>query len=46
MFPVPMVQDAFDENGLPADQAGTDKKAAGFINELLWCIEAKTRMTV
>jgi NAD(P)H-dependent FMN reductase len=44
MFPVPKVQDAFDENGVPADQAGTDKRAAGFINELLWCVEAKSKM--
>jgi NAD(P)H-dependent FMN reductase len=45
MFPVPKVQDAFDENGVPADQAGTDKRAAVFINELLWCVEAKSKMS-
>jgi hypothetical protein len=44
MFPVPKVQDAFDENGIPADQAATDKRAAGFINELIWCVEAKGKM--
>jgi NAD(P)H-dependent FMN reductase len=44
MFPVPKVQDAFDENGMPADKVGTDKRAAGFINELLWCMEAKSKM--
>jgi NAD(P)H-dependent FMN reductase len=44
MFPVPKVQDAFDENGVPADKTGTDKRAAGFINELLWCVEAKSKM--
>lgn len=44
MFPVPKVQDAFDENGLPSDQEGTDKRAKIFLNELLWCIEAKKRM--
>ena len=44
MFPVPKVQDAFDENGTPADKAATDKRAAGFINELLWCVEAKSKM--
>jgi NAD(P)H-dependent FMN reductase len=44
MFPVPKVQEAFDENGTPADKAATDKRAAGFINELLWCMEAKTKM--
>ena len=45
MFPVPKVQDAFDEDGNPADKAATDKRAAGFINELLWCMEAKSKMT-
>lgn len=44
MFPVPKVQDAFDENGGPADQPATDKRAARFINELLWCVEAKNKM--
>ncbi|MBB5439088.1 NAD(P)H-dependent FMN reductase [Pedobacter sp. AK017] len=45
MFPVPKVQETFDESGQPADQAATDKRAIVFINELLWCIEAKKRMT-
>jgi NAD(P)H-dependent FMN reductase len=44
MFPVPKVKEAFDENGNPADKITTDKRAAIFINELLWCIEAKDRM--
>jgi len=44
MFPVPKVNEAFDEDGNPADKAGTDKRAATFIKELLWCIEAKKRM--
>ncbi|MEJ2879989.1 NADPH-dependent FMN reductase [Pedobacter sp. GR22-6] len=44
MFPVPKVQDAFDESGKPADQAGTDKRATAFMNELLWCIQAKNNM--
>jgi NAD(P)H-dependent FMN reductase len=44
MFPVPMVGDAFDEAGNPADKAGTDKRARGFISELLWCMEASRRM--
>lgn len=46
MFPVPKVQEVFDEKGLPSDQAGTDKRATVFLNELLWCIEAKKRMSV
>jgi NAD(P)H-dependent FMN reductase len=45
MFPVPKVHDTFDENGNPADKPATDKRASTFINELLWCIEAKKRMT-
>jgi NAD(P)H-dependent FMN reductase len=44
MFPVPKVGEAFDENGNATDKAGTDKRAKGFIGELLWCIEANRRM--
>ena len=44
MFPVPEVSKAFDESGNPADKIKTDKKAANFIKELMWCIEAKSRM--
>ena len=44
MFPVPKVREVFDENGTAADKAATDKRAAGFINELMWCIEAKSKM--
>jgi NAD(P)H-dependent FMN reductase len=45
MFPVPKVQDSFAEDGTPAEKTATDKRAANFINELLWCIEAKKRMS-
>lgn len=45
MFPVPKVRDSFDENGNPSDKTLTDKRASIFINELLWCIEAKNRMS-
>ncbi|GAB1402970.1 NAD(P)H-dependent oxidoreductase [Lentimicrobium sp.] len=44
MFPVPNVINAFDDHGVPADKERTDKRAAIFIKELLWCIEAKKRM--
>ncbi len=44
MFPVPKVQDVFDENGIPTDKTATDKRANIFINELLWSIEAKSKM--
>jgi len=43
-FPVTRVQESFDENGIPADKTATDKRAGSFIDELLWCIEAKRRM--
>jgi len=46
MFPVPKVDEAFDENGNPADKIATDKRAKKFIDELLWCIEAKNKMTI
>ncbi len=44
MFPVIKVTEAFDENGVPADRKAADKRAAGFVSELLWCIEAKAKM--
>jgi len=44
MFPVPKVDETFDEAGVPADKAAIDKRAAGFINELVWCMEANSRM--
>ena len=44
MFPVPKVQDSFDETGVPTDKSATDKRAKNFTGELLWCIEAKSRM--
>ena len=45
MFPVPKVREAFEENGTPTDPTGTNKRALAFVNELLWCIMAKKRMT-
>lgn len=44
MFPVAKVQESFDENGQPSDKEGTEKRAATFIKELLWCVEANKRM--
>ena len=43
-FPVPNVQNAFDEKGIPVDIVATEKRADAFLGELLWCIEAKRRM--
>jgi NAD(P)H-dependent FMN reductase len=46
LFPVPKVSEAFDENGTPTDKAGVEKRAKLFIDELLWFIEARKRMSV
>lgn len=43
MFPNPKVQELYDENGVPAND-GVVKRAKTFINELIWCIEAKKLM--
>ena len=45
MFPVPIVQNAFDEAGNATDKAATNKRADVFIKELLWYMEATKRMT-
>jgi len=44
MFPVPRVNEAFDEQGKPADRSAVDKRAVRFITELFWCIEATELM--
>jgi NAD(P)H-dependent FMN reductase len=44
MFPVPDVSDSFDENGNLTGNQALEKRAANFIRELLWCIEAGSRM--
>ena len=43
-YPIPRVQDAFDENGIPSDKKTQDKFTKTFINEFFWCIEANHRM--
>jgi len=40
MFSVPTVDKSFDENGKPMDKLNSDKLAAVFMQELLWCIQA------
>lgn len=42
MFTVPTADKAYDENGKAMDKVNSDKLAAIFIKELLWCIEADT----
>ena len=44
MFPVSKVEESFDELGNAVDKPATDKRATSFINELLWCMEAKSKM--
>lgn len=44
MFPVPKVSESYDEQGSPTDKVGSEKRAKAFIDELLWCMEAKKRM--
>ncbi len=44
MFPVAKAQDSFDENGQATHPQETDKRAAGFLDELLWCVAAKQGM--
>lgn len=44
MFPVAEVVETFDENGNALDKIETEKRAALFVNELLWCTEAKRKM--
>lgn len=45
LFPVPKIKETFDEEGNPADVAGVEKRATMFLDELLWCMEAKRRMS-
>ncbi len=40
----PKVQDVYKEDGSPVDKEATEKRAKPFIDELLWCMEAKKRM--
>ena len=39
IFPVPKVQDAYDELGNATDKEETDKRAGVFIKELMRCIK-------
>jgi hypothetical protein len=38
------VQDAYHEDGTPADKEATDKRTGKCIEELLWCMEAVSKM--
>jgi NAD(P)H-dependent FMN reductase len=43
-FPVPDLISTFDEDGNPSGKPFSEKRLENFINELFWCIEAKSRM--
>lgn len=41
MFPVPKVEENFDEQGAPLEKAVTEKRATEFVNELMLFIKAR-----
>ena len=44
LFPVATVEKAYDENGVPADKEGTEKRASRFVAELVWMMDAVKKM--
>ena len=44
MFRVAKVSESYDEHGNATDKAASEKSAKGFLDELLWCMEAKRKM--
>jgi NAD(P)H-dependent FMN reductase len=44
MFPVPDIEESMDENGNISGNSISEKRTVNFINELFWCIEAKSKM--
>lgn len=46
LFPVPNVSTLFDENGNLSENPSVEKRTLNFINELLWSIEAKSKMNI
>lgn len=44
MFPIANVEKSFNEEGIPVDKEATDKRAAKFVDELLWCVTASSKM--
>jgi NAD(P)H-dependent FMN reductase len=39
MFPVPSVEQSFNEKGVPFNITETDNRAKAFLKDLFWCIE-------
>lgn len=44
MFPVPRVDQNYDETGKPADPESANKRADGFVKELIWFMDAAGKM--
>jgi NAD(P)H-dependent FMN reductase len=44
LFPVATVDKSYDENGVPADREGTEKRAGNFLKELIWMMDAVEKM--
>ena len=42
MFSVPSIEETYSEEGIPKDKVATDKLAAIFVKELMWCVKADT----
>lgn len=42
---LPQIQNTFDENGIPENKQVIDKRASSFIDNLLWFIEARKKMS-
>ncbi len=45
LYPVPEISKTFTEQGEPTDKTSTVKRTTRYIDELMWCIEAKRRMS-
>ncbi len=46
MFRVPSVDKSFDEEGNALNKEVMDKRAAAFVAELTWCMDAKAKMEI
>jgi NAD(P)H-dependent FMN reductase len=46
MYMGPKVQEVYNEEGVPVDKEATEKRAKTFIDELVWCMEARKKMDV
>lgn len=44
MFPVPQVLEHYNEQGQPMDKAVVEKRAKKFVDDIIWCIEARKKM--